>query len=213
MTQDAQTTYQKAGFEGSYRLGVRPVVLVVDLSRGFTDPECPLGSDLDAVVEANVKLLMAARAHDVPVIFSTIAFTDAEVDGGVWLQKVPTLATLKAGSKWTEIDPRLGVRSDEVVITKRFASAFFGSHLPTILARLHADTVIITGATTSGCVRASGIDSMQYGYPTLIPRECVGDRHNGPHEANLFDLDAKYADVVSLQNVLDYFGTLPPRGA
>ena len=101
MTADLQTTYRKAGFEGSFRLGTRPVVLVVDLSRGFTDPECPLGSDLDAVVEANVRLLAAARAHDVPAIFSTIAFTDAEADSGVWLQKVPNLATLMAGSPWT----------------------------------------------------------------------------------------------------------------
>ncbi|MEO9095816.1 MAG: isochorismatase family protein [Microbacteriaceae bacterium] len=179
-------------------------MLVVDLSRGFTDPSCALGSNLDDVVAANVRLLAAARARHVPVVFTTIAFSEAPADGGVWLQKVPSLATLQAGSKWVEIDPRLGARPDETVITKRFASAFFGTHLPTVLTALGADTVIMTGATTSGCVRASGIDSMQYGYPTVIPRECVGDRHDAPHEANLFDLDAKYSDVTTLANVLDY---------
>lgn len=211
MTNDLETTYRRAGFEGSLRLGERPTVVVVDLSVGFTDPACPLGSNLDAVVEANVELLSVARQHGVPVVFTTIGFTGADADGGVWLEKVPTLAQLRVGSKWTEIDPRLQARPDEVVITKRFASAFFGTHLATVLAATRTDTIVLTGATTSGCVRASAVDAMQHGYPTLVPRECVGDRHEGPHEANLFDMGAKYVDVVSLHDVLDYLSACPAR--
>lgn len=208
MTRDVDEIYRAAGMDASLRLGVRPVVLVVDLSCGFTDPSCALGSAMDEVVDANVRLLTAARARGVPVVFTTIAFSDAAADGGVWLQKVPTLAELKEGSKWVEIDPRLDRRSDEVVITKRSASAFFGTHLSSVLAALHADTLILTGATTSGCVRASAVDALQHGYPTLVPRECVADRAEGPHEANLFDMQAKYADVVSLEQATRYLDSL-----
>lgn len=211
MADDVDKTYEHAGFVGTYRRGTRPVVLVVDLSLAFTDPDYPLGSDLDDVIESNVELLACARARDVPVIFTTIAYTEATVDQGVWREKVSSLDRLRVGSRWVGIDPRLGQRPGELLITKQFASAFFGTNLPTALATLHADTLIITGASTSGCVRASGIDGMQYGYPTLIPRECVGDRHSGPHESNLFDLNAKYADVVPLGDVLAYLESLPPR--
>lgn len=211
MAEDVHETYRRAGFDGALRLGVNPVILVVDLQRGFTDPACPLGSSMDATIEANVHLLQVARDRGTPVVFTAIAFTDAVADGGVWLQKVPTLADLKVGSPWHQIDPRLQVRTDEVVITKRFASAFFGTHLATVLASLGADTLILTGATTSGCVRASAVDALQYGYPTLVPRECVADRAPGPHEANLFDMGAKYVDVVSLDDVVTYLTSLPAR--
>ena len=212
MAPDIDETYRRAGFEGSFRLGVRPAVVVVDLQRGFTDPACPLGGAIDEVVEANARLLEVARAQGLPVLFTRIGFTDAPSDGGVWLQKVPTLAELRVGSAWCEIDPRLGVRPEELVITKRFASAFFGTHLATVLASSGVDTVILTGATTSGCVRASAVDALQHGFPTLVPRESVGDRAQGPHEANLFDMGAKYVDVVSLDFVLSYLsGLRDPR--
>jgi nicotinamidase-related amidase len=138
------------------------------------------------------------------VIFTTIGYEPSLKDGGLWLQKVPSLGDLQIGGRWVEIDPRLEPRTDETIVLKKGASAFFGTNLPAILVSQSVDSVILCGATTSGCIRATAIDLLQYGYPTLVPRECVGDRAQAPHEANLFDIDAKYADVVPLDDVLDY---------
>jgi maleamate amidohydrolase len=155
-------------------------------------------------VEATRRLLDAARDKGLPAVFTTIGFDASLKDGGLWLQKVPSLGDLQIGGHWVEIDPRLDPREDETIVLKKGASAFFGTNLPAILVSQGIDSVILCGATTSGCVRASAIDLLQYGYPTVVPRECVGDRAQAPHEANLFDINAKYADVVSLDEVLDY---------
>jgi len=118
--------------------------------------------------------------------------------------KVPTLGDLQLGGRWVEIDERLGRRDDETVIVKKGASGFFGTNLASVLVSQGVDTVILCGATTSGCVRATAIDLLQYGWPTLVPRECVGDRAQAPHDANLFDIQAKYADVVSVEDAVAY---------
>jgi len=140
----------------------------------------------------------------IPVIFTTIGFESNLKDGSLWLQKAPGLAELQVGGEWVEIDPRLERREDEVVILKKGASAFFGTNLPSVLVSENVDTLVLCGATTSGCIRATAVDLLQYGYPTLIPRECVGDRAQAPHEANLVDIQAKYADVVSVEDALSY---------
>ena len=201
---EAQEVYEKAGLGQGVTLGSRPAVLVIDFSCGFTDPECALGSDCTEAVEQTKRVLDAARAKGLPVIFTTIGYEPSLKDGGLWLQKVPSLGDLQIGGRWVEIDPRLEPRTDETIVLKKGASAFFGTNLPAILVSQNVDSVILCGATTSGCVRATAIDLLQYGYPTLVPRECVGDRAQAPHEANLFDIDAKYADVVPLDDVLDY---------
>ena len=201
---EAQEVYEKAGLGQGVTLGSRPAVLVIDFSCGFTDPECALGSDCTEAVEQTKRVLDAARGKGLPVIFTTIGFEPSLKDGGLWLQKVPSLGDLQIGGRWVEIDPRLEPRTDETIVLKKGASAFFGTNLPAILVSQSVDSVILCGATTSGCVRATAIDLLQYGYPTLVPRECVGDRAQAPHEANLFDIDAKYADVVPLDDVLDY---------
>jgi maleamate amidohydrolase len=179
-------------------------VLVVDFSRGFTDPECTMGSDLTSEVEATTRVLAAAREKGLPVIFTTIGFEPNLKDGSLWLQKAPGLADLQVGGKWVDIDPRLERAEDEVVILKKGASAFFGTNLPSVLVSQGVDTIVLCGATTSGCIRATAVDLLQYGYPTLVPRECVGDRAQGPHEANLIDIQAKYADVVPVEDALSY---------
>jgi maleamate amidohydrolase len=196
--------YERARLGQSITLGTRPAVLVVDFSRGFTDPECTLGSDLTREVEATSRLLAVAREREIPVIFTTIGFEPNLKDASLWLEKLPALEDLIVGSKWVEIDPRLERREDETVILKKGPSAFFGTNLPSVLISQGVDTVVLCGATTSGCVRASAIDLLQYGYPTLVPRECVGDRAQEPHEANLVDIQAKYADVVSVEEALSY---------
>jgi len=202
--EEARQIYAKARLGESVTMGSRPAVLVVDFSCGFTDPECALGSDLTPQVEATSRLLDAAREKGLPVIFTTIGFEPSLKDGGLWLQKVPSLGDLQLGGHWVEIDPRLEPRPDETVIVKKGASAFFGTNLAAILISQGIDSVVLCGATTSGCIRATAIDLIQYGYPTLVPRECVGDRAQAPHDANMFDIQAKYADVVLLEDALAY---------
>jgi maleamate amidohydrolase len=196
--------YECARLGQSVTLGTRPAVLVVDFSRGFTDPESTLGSDLTREVEATSLVLAVAREREIPIIFTTIGFEPNLKDASLWLEKLPALEELIIGSKWVEIDPRLERREDETVVLKKGPSAFFGTNLPSILISQGVDTVVLCGATTSGCIRASAIDLLQYGYPTLVPRECVGDRAQEPHEANLVDIQAKYADVVSVEEALSY---------
>jgi maleamate amidohydrolase len=201
---EAREVYAKARLGESVTLGSRPAVLVVDFSCGFTDPECTLGADMTEQVEATKRLLDAARAKGLPVIFTTIGFEPSLKDGGLWLEKVPALGDLQIGGRWVEIDPRLEPREGETIVVKKGASAFFGTNLAAILISQGIDSVVLCGATTSGCVRATAIDLLQYGFPTLVPRECVGDRAQAPHDANLFDIQAKYADVVSVEEALDY---------
>jgi maleamate amidohydrolase len=204
MSDDTRAIYERARLGGSVTAGTGPAVLVADFSRGFTDPECTLGSDLTREVEATNRVLAVAREREIPVIFTTIGFEPNLKDASLWIEKLPALEELIVGSKWVEIDPRLGRREEEVVILKKGASAFFGTNLPSILVSQNVDTIILCGATTSGCIRATAVDLLQYGYPTLVPRECVGDRAQGPHEANLVDIQAKYADVVSVDDALSY---------
>ena len=205
----AREIYARARLGESVTMGSRPAVLVVDFSCGFTDPACTLGSELTAEVEATKRLLDAAREKGLPVLFTTIGFEPSLKDGGLWLQKVPALGELQLGGHWVEIDPRLEPREDETVIMKKAASAFFGTNLAAILTSQQVDSVILCGATTSGCIRATAVDLLQNGWPTLVPRECVGDRAQAPHEANLFDIQAKYADVVALDDALAYVQSVP----
>lgn len=207
--EQAREVYGKAGLGQAVTLGRSPAVLVVDFSCGFTDPASTLGSDLTAEVEATRRLLDAARAKGLPVVFTTIGYEANGKDGGLWLQKVPALGDLRLGGHWVELDPRLGAREDETVIVKKGASGFFGTNLASVLVSQHVDSVILCGATTSGCIRATAIDLLQYGFPTLVPRECVGDRARAPHEANLFDIQAKYADVVGLEEALAFVESVP----
>lgn len=207
--EEARRIYANARLGESVTMGSRPAVLVVDFSCGFTDPECTLGSDLTPQVEATRRLLDTAREKEIPVIFTTIGFEPSLKDGGLWLQKVPSLGDLQLGGHWVEIDARLAPRPDETVIAKKGASAFFGTNLAAILISQGIDSIILCGATTSGCIRATAIDLLQYGFPTLVPRECVGDRAQAPHDANMFDIQAKYADVVSLDEALAYVASVP----
>ena len=208
---DGTTTaevYDRAGFGRRVERGSRPAVVVVDFTYGFTDPQYPTGADMSGAVQATARLLEAARAGGHPVVFTTIAYDPAQIAGLAWLKKATGMAALEAGSRLVEIDDRLAMRSDEHLVTKTGASGFFGTALASYLASVRADTVIVTGATTSGCVRATVVDAVQHGYPTLVPRDCVADRAQGPHDASLFDINEKYGDVVDSDDVLAYLSTL-----
>lgn len=202
---DAHATYERAGLDNTVGYGDRPALVVVDLQRGFTDPENPLGGDLSDVVERTNQLLDAAHGSGLPVVFTRVVTTHPEgADLGVWLDKIPTLGTLEADSEWVAIDDRLDRAESDSLLDKRQASAFHETELPSLLRRWDTDTVVVAGCTTSGCVRATGVDACAHGYRTIVPAEGVGDRAEEPHEANLFDLDAKYADVRPIEEVLDY---------
>jgi nicotinamidase-related amidase len=208
---EAKRVYERAGLGQAVTRGSNPAVLVIDFSCGFTDPECTLGADMTAEVESTRRLLDAAREKGLPVVFTTIGFEPSGKDGGLWLEKAPALRDLELGGRWVEIDQRLDRRDDEPIVLKKGASGFFGTNLASILVSQGVDTVILCGATTSGCVRATAVDLLQYGWPTIVPRECVGDRAQAPHDANLFDIQAKYADVVPLEQALDYVASVPGR--
>jgi nicotinamidase-related amidase len=203
---DEQTDhiYERAGFGGAVQRGARPALVVVDFSRGFTDPQYATGAELSSEVEGTARLAEATRTSGLPVIFTTIAYAANKHDGAAWLAKAPGLGILREGTPLVEIDERLPVEPEDTVIVKKAASAFFGTNLAAILAAQRIDTVILCGATTSGCIRASAVDSVSSGFPTLVVRDCVGDRAQGPHEANLFDIQAKYADVIDLDDALAY---------
>jgi len=193
------------GFGERGGFGRRPALIVVDMTLGFTDPESPLGSDLDGPVEAIQKLLEAARQAEIPVVFTTVAYRESDkLTAAAFIDKVPVLLTLEAGSRWAKIDPRIAPRTEEPILNKLFASGFFGTGLSSLLTAAGVDTLIVTGASTSGCVRATVVDALQYGFRPVVPREAVGDRNPDAHKANLYDVDSKYGDVVSVEEILEY---------
>ena len=182
-------------------LGRHPALLLVDLIEGFTNPECELGSDANAVVESNRRLLAAFRSRGLPVAYTTVVYHD-DSQARVFRDRVPALEVLKPGTRWVAVDERLQPQPDEPVFEKRWASAFFRTGLDEYLHGAGVDSLVVTGLTTSGCVRASAVDGLQHDYRVVVPREAVGDRNQDAHRANLHDLDAKYADVVGLEEAL-----------
>jgi maleamate amidohydrolase len=185
--------YERKGFAARSGYGRSPVLLVVDFINAFTDPTTPLGGDFAWEINATRQLQEAFRRARLPIVYTTIAYAEDLHDAGIFVKKVPSLAIL-----------------GEQVFEKKYASAFFGTNLDVELRLRGVDTVVMAGCTTSGCIRASAIDSLQYGYHTIVVREAVGDRAAGPHEANLFDIDAKYGDVVELAEALDYLRSFAP---
>lgn len=193
------------GFGGRGGAGSRPALVVVDMTLGFTDPESPLACDLEGPVSNIARLLAAAREAGIPVVFTTVAYKESDrLTAAAFIEKVPALLTLEAGTRWAEIDPRLSPRETEPVLNKLFASGFFGTPLGALLTAAGVDTLIVTGASTSGCVRATAVDALQHGFRLVVPREAVGDRNPDAHEANLYDIDAKYGDVISVEEALEY---------
>jgi nicotinamidase-related amidase len=198
----ATTIYQRSGIGGRVGMGARPALLIVDFQRGFTDPSCPVGGELSKEIAATKTLLDAVRRKALPVAFTAVGFDPGCVDGVTWLRKMPGLAVLDRNSRWCEIDPRVQPQPGEPVWIKSASSAFFGTPILPFLSAARVDSLIVTGCVTSGCIRATTIDAVSHGYRTIAPAECVGDRAEGPHRWNLFDIDAKYADVESIATVL-----------
>ena len=197
-------------FSGPLRMGpgIKPAVLVIDFIRGFTDAESPIGGSWDREVQVAADLLRIAHAKEVPVIFTTVEYSDQEVSSILLSKKTPGISCLEKGSKWTEIDPSLPVGKGDLIIRKKYSSAFFATDLTMRLIARHVDTLLICGCVTSGCVRASAVDGAQYGFRPLVVREAVGDRSRLAHEANLLDIDLRYGDVISLKEAIGYLSNL-----
>jgi maleamate amidohydrolase len=197
----AAAIYERAEINGRLGFGENLGLLVVDFSYGFTDPESPLGSDMTAAVSATAELIRDCRASGLPVTFTVHAYRPDLADLGVWGDKYPGLRHLVSGTRWTTLDERLGARADDLLIYKQYPSAFFGTITATHLNSMGVDSIILAGATTSGCVRASAVDAVQLGFRVFLAEDCVADRAVAPHEANLFDLRTKYVDVGSSDEV------------
>ena len=199
---DLQQNYRGV-FDSPMGFGRAAAIIVVDFIRAYTEPGSPLYAPaVVQAVKATAPLLKAGRETGAPIIYTRVLYHPSGADGGLFVQKVPALRRMVEGEPLADIVPELPPGPDDVVLIKQYASSFFGTSLAGMLTARSIDTLIITGCSTSGCVRATAVDAMQYGFRPIVPRECVGDRHDGPHEANLFDINAKYGDVVPLADVM-----------
>lgn len=208
MSESLQQNYERGGFNKSLQPGARPALLIIDFVDAYLNPASPLYAGVEQARDDAVRLLQASRAARIPIIHTNVVYQPGGRDGGVFFRKVPALSCFEAGAHpdWAAFAQGLEPLAGETVISKQYASAFFGTSLASTLTALGIDTVLIAGLSTSGCVRASAVDCCQHGFIPIVVREAVGDRAPGPHEANLFDLQAKYAEVMSLEVVLDYLG-------
>lgn len=195
--------YAAAGFGARLPFGRRPAVIVVDFVRAYLDPSSPLYASVESAFESARRVVHAARAARVPVVFTGVRFMPGGVDGGVFYRKVPSLRLFDAGSRMGEYVDGLAPSAGEPLVVKQGASAFFGTSLATMLTAGSVDTVVIVGVSTSGCVRATAVDACQHGFVPFVVRDAVGDRDPRPHEASLFDLQAKYAEVIGEIEAVD----------
>lgn len=209
MSDDLERSYA-ADFRGHLEFGSAPALIVVDAVEAYVDPASPLYAGVEAAVAVIARLLEGARAAAIPVIYTVVSYRPDGADGGLFWKKLPALRAFMQGSPYARIPDAIAPRADELVLTKHYASAFFGTTLSSDLAARRVDTLVITGFSTSGCVRATALDALQHGYAPFVVKDACGDRHPAPHESNLFDLQAKYAEVVDADHVL---AKLAARGA
>ena len=193
--------YEKQGFAQSIGIGAAPALVIVDFVIGFTDPAHFGGGNIGEAILLTVELLALARQRGWPVVHTRVVYAEDGSNCGGFTRKVPALRRLTETSPLSQIVPELTPAPGELILRKHNASAFFGTELAGWLITRRVDTLFIAGCTTSGCVRATVIDSCSYSFRTIVVEDCVGDRAMGPHEANLFDMRQKYADVMKLDEV------------
>ncbi|XWN33758.1 MAG: isochorismatase family protein [Devosia sp.] len=205
MSVEGRTENYRGVFDKRVGFGTRPLVLVVDFINAYTKEGSPFYAEgvVHAVAQSE-DLVAAARASKVPVVYTKVLFHESGMDGGHFVRKVPALKKLVAGEPLADIVPSLAPHPGDLVLVKNYASAFFGTTLAATMTAMGVDTLILIGCSTSGCIRATAVDGMQYGFRVIVPETCVGDRHDDPHSANLFDINAKYGDVCSREEVIAY---------
>jgi maleamate amidohydrolase len=208
MNENLQSNYEGV-WDSRVGFGNKPALICIDFMKGYTDTSSRLYAEgVVAAVNQAPALLAKARQQGIPLIHTNILYHPSFMDGGIWLKKAPVMKNMVAGNPFAEFCPQVVPYDSELVLTKQYASAFFGTSLAATLTAMGIDTVILIGCSTSGCIRASAVDAMQHGFRTIVVRDCVGDRHPDPHEANLFDIDSKYGDVVMRDEVIGYFESL-----
>ena len=205
--EDLDADYSKAGFGGRLGFGERPALIVVDFVQAYLDKSSPLYAGVEPELEQAGRVLDASRKAGIPVIYTDVLYQDDGANGGVFYRKVDALRVYHAGSPLGVIAPRLTPLASELVVTKQYPSAFFGTSVQSTLTAMRVDTTIIVGLSTSGCIRATVVDAMSNGFIPVVVRDAVGDRDERVHEANLFDMQAKYADVISADEVIEYLRT------
>ncbi len=196
MSEDLSANYAGA-FSNHLEPGNKSALLIVDVIMAYLDPDSPLYAKAESALRANERLRNVAESANVPIIFTNLIYHEEGFDGGYFLCKVPALNVCREGSPMGAFPPTLQPSSHNLVISKQYPSAFFGTSLASTLRYMGVDTLLITGFSTSGCVRATTVDAMQHGFIPMVVRDACADRHSAPHEANLFDLQAKYAEVIS----------------
>ena len=201
--------YRQAGFNNRLGFGSRPALVVIDFCRAYLDPASPLYAGVEDARASCRRVLEAARTAGIPVLHTRVEFQPGGADGGIFFRKVGALECFVRGNPLGAYGEGLDPAEGEVVVVKQYASGFFGTSLASTLTSLGVDTLIHTGVSTSGCVRATALDACQHGFIPVVVRDACGDRDPRVHESNLFDLDAKYADVVSEQETLAYLSSLP----
>lgn len=202
MAAEDTSVYERQGFGQKLGFGASSALVIIDFTRGFADPAVLGGGNIPSAIAHTTKVLAAARRAGIPVAHTRHVYATDESNFNLFNIKLPTNNLLKIGSETAEIVPELTPTAGEMVIDKQYPSAFFGTNLASWLAGKRVDTLIVTGCTTSGCVRASAVDAMCAGFRPMVVRDCCGDRAEGPHESNLFDLQQKYADVISIDEAL-----------
>jgi nicotinamidase-related amidase len=210
MNESLQKNYAEAGFGKTLSFGARPALLIIDFVEAYLAAGSPLCAGVEDARDAAAHLLQAARVAGLPVIHTCVEYEPGGRNGGVFFRKVPALRCFERGRhpEWCAFARGLEPAAGETTIVKQYASAFFGTSLASLLTSINVDTVIMAGVSTSGCVRATAVDCCQHGFIPVVVRDAVGDRAAAPHEANLFDLQAKYAEVVSLAAAVDYIGSV-----
>lgn len=211
MTRDLSANYKQV-YDNRLGFGQRPALVLVDLVQAYFDERCPLYAGVEDTLASALRVRDAARAAGIAVLYTNVVYVADGSDGGVFFKKVPVLENFVAGHPMGKWAPGIRPADNEVVISRQYPSAFFGTEMKSTLNAMQVDTLIITGVTTSGCIRATCVDAMSHGFIPIVVADACGDRHEAPHEANLFDMNAKYADVVSEAEVVEYLQQLDESG-
>ncbi len=206
-SEDLLENYRRA-YDNRIGYGKRPALILVDFVEAYFDPTCDLYAGVEEALASALRVRQAARAKGVPVILTNVVYHQKALDGGRFYQKAKVLKNFLCGSPMGAWPKGLNPEEDELVVSKQYPSAFFGTSLASTLTTWGVDSLIITGVTTSGCIRATCVDTCSHGFIPIVVAEACGDRHAAPHDANLFDMNAKYADVVSEADVLTYLDGL-----
>ncbi len=207
MTENLDDNY-KIAYDNKAGFGKAPALVMVDFAQGYFDPDCVLYAGVDDALASALRIREVAHEMGIPVILTEVTYRKGGLDGGRFFEKAKPLACFVKGEKTAEFADGLVPRDDEIIVSKQYPSAFFGTSLASTLTAMGIDNVVLTGLTTSGCVRASCVDSMSHGFITSVVADACGDRHPEPHKANLFDMNAKYADVVSEDEIIAFFRSL-----